>query len=315
MANIALTNYCNLQCPYCFANSYIEESGKQNITMDQLDTILNFLSGSNIGRIGLIGGEPTLHPHFVEILDKVTAFAERYHTHSVTFTNGIRLGEFAKLASEKTRFLVNVNPPEVIGDRNWNDLVRGMKLLFACGNTKNVNLGVNLYPGMPETDFIFDLLKQFRYDQVRVSYVAPTCQFSGADKQTYYTDAKKQFLLFAEKAKNEHVRLRLDCNHVPKCYFTEKELEDLGDTVSGWHSFCTPVVDITPDFRGTACFGAYDPVDLTPFPTLQDAERYFMIEKMMPRARRNAYGKCAACKQHELDICQGGCLVFGQGGA
>ena len=63
--NIAITNYCNLKCPYCFANKFIE-SEKQSITEDQLDKILDFLFYSNLNKykhkIGIIGGEPTLHP-------------------------------------------------------------------------------------------------------------------------------------------------------------------------------------------------------------------------------------------------------------
>jgi len=39
MANIAVLNYCNLKCPYCFANEFIEEN-KQFITDEQLDDIL-----------------------------------------------------------------------------------------------------------------------------------------------------------------------------------------------------------------------------------------------------------------------------------
>ena len=42
MANIAVINYCNLRCPYCFANDYIVEEEKQLMTISQLNRILEF---------------------------------------------------------------------------------------------------------------------------------------------------------------------------------------------------------------------------------------------------------------------------------
>lgn len=311
MANIAITNFCNLRCPYCFANSYIEESTKQNITMEQLDFILAFLGRSQIGRVGIIGGEPTLHPSYNEIIARVSDFAVRHDTHCITFTNGLLISEHIKQVGASSRLLINVNPPSVMGTQNWDRLIYGMKLLQVAGKLQYTNVGVNLYPGIPETDFIFDLLQRFRLVNVRMSYVAPTCQFSGSDKESYYEFARGQFLPFVKRAKELQIQVRLDCNHIPDCYFTEKELEDMKGTVTGGMSFCTPVVDITPDFHATACFGAYDLVDLSPFATLQDAERYFLFEKMLPRSRANANGRCESCQKHRLDICQGGCLVFG----
>lgn len=66
MPNIILTEYCNLKCPYCFASTMIEEAKDyKNITMEQLDNILNWLYPTAIEGefgIGLIGGEPLLHP-------------------------------------------------------------------------------------------------------------------------------------------------------------------------------------------------------------------------------------------------------------
>ena len=73
MPNIAVTNFCNLSCPYCFANEFIAESDKQYLTQEQLITILNFLTTSSrsLGKIGIIGGEPTLHPNIKNLIESV----------------------------------------------------------------------------------------------------------------------------------------------------------------------------------------------------------------------------------------------------
>jgi sulfatase maturation enzyme AslB (radical SAM superfamily) len=46
MPNIILTEYCNLKCPYCFANQMIDESNEnnKNITIEQLQFILKWLT-------------------------------------------------------------------------------------------------------------------------------------------------------------------------------------------------------------------------------------------------------------------------------
>ena len=70
MANIAVLNYCNLKCPYCFADDMIQEKTK-NIDLDDFREMLRFLSKTPDNHVGIIGGEPTLHPNFSDILKEV----------------------------------------------------------------------------------------------------------------------------------------------------------------------------------------------------------------------------------------------------
>ena len=72
MANILLTNVCNLQCPYCFANYYTHDIAEE-ITLESFKKALDFIASSNNQneKIGLIGGEPTLHTQFGEILENI----------------------------------------------------------------------------------------------------------------------------------------------------------------------------------------------------------------------------------------------------
>jgi sulfatase maturation enzyme AslB (radical SAM superfamily) len=43
MANIAITNYCNLKCSYCFANDMINESHK-TMSIENNIKILKYLT-------------------------------------------------------------------------------------------------------------------------------------------------------------------------------------------------------------------------------------------------------------------------------
>lgn len=69
MANIFLTRKCNLKCPYCFADEFVNQKN-QDVTLENFKKILNFIKVDKTSKVGLIGGEPTLHPKFNEILDK-----------------------------------------------------------------------------------------------------------------------------------------------------------------------------------------------------------------------------------------------------
>ena len=98
LGNIDLTNRCNLNCPICFANSdaagYVYEP-----TFEQVLTMLRTYRAMRPapGRaIQFSGGEPTLHPRF---LDCLRAAVEMGFSHTQIATNGLRLAreeDFAK---------------------------------------------------------------------------------------------------------------------------------------------------------------------------------------------------------------------------
>lgn len=309
MANIALLNYCNLKCPYCFANEYIEEN-KQLITMEQLDYILEFLSRSNQSRIGLIGGEPTIHPQIEEIINRVINYCKEHKTHWTIFSNGIELYKIIPFLEQNGSCLLNLNHPKIIGETNWNKIIKSLNRAKVRGVIKKINLGINLYPDMIDFNYIIDTAKKYDLNSLRVSYVAPTCEYKGVNKDNYYQNAKNTFFEFVKVAKENNVTLRLDCNHVPYCYFTDEEKAFMEGTVENFHNYCNPVVDISPDFKASSCFGAYDLVDLNNFENLQEAERYFLLKKMWPLAQLNCAGKCANCEKFQNTTCQGGCLAF-----
>ncbi|MBW3011243.1 radical SAM protein, partial [Candidatus Woesearchaeota archaeon] len=99
VANIDLTNRCNLKCPVCFANAnaagYVCE-----LTFEQVRNIVKTLLATKpipCQVVQFAGGEPTIHPQFVEIIKMCKKEGIRYMQAA---TNGVKLasdnGEFAK---------------------------------------------------------------------------------------------------------------------------------------------------------------------------------------------------------------------------
>ena len=67
LLNIMLNEVCNLKCDYCFANEFVDEKKKdhlksqKHIKLKDFKEIVDFITKTS-DFLGLIGGEPTLHP-------------------------------------------------------------------------------------------------------------------------------------------------------------------------------------------------------------------------------------------------------------
>ena len=64
--NISIISACNNNCEYCFQKDY-HTQGKM-LTFEELEEIFQW--GITEDRIGLLGGEPTLHPDIVKIVKR-----------------------------------------------------------------------------------------------------------------------------------------------------------------------------------------------------------------------------------------------------
>ncbi|MET3219060.1 UNVERIFIED_ORG: MoaA/NifB/PqqE/SkfB family radical SAM enzyme [Burkholderia territorii] len=82
--SIALTNVCDLHCAYCYAPKH-----KASLHTDQVLGWLRELDTEGCLGIGFGGGEPTLHPDFVDICKRVageTQLAVTFTTHGHRMT-------------------------------------------------------------------------------------------------------------------------------------------------------------------------------------------------------------------------------------
>lgn len=85
---IEITQNCNLMCRHCYEKSTREELLPQ-MSMDDFELVVNELKVNNVKRIQLVGGEPLMHPCFLDMLDIVSkdfSFVE-------IFTNGTLLND------------------------------------------------------------------------------------------------------------------------------------------------------------------------------------------------------------------------------
>ena len=314
MANIAITNVCNLKCQYCFAEDMIQEETK-NMTIDRFIEIINFIEKTS-NHFGIIGGEPTLNPNFKDFLKITRDWCNKTHGSATLFTNGIELEKYLNDLGTQVHCLINTNAPDKMDSKKWNKLNHCLDEIYDKGLFRNqVSLGVNLYPLRKDYKFILDLLQKYELKDVRTSVVAPSACFASMrnDKEKYYFEMKEIYLSFLKETHSLGICAHMDCGHIPFCYFTDEEKSFVEEATCGsCHSdWCHPVIDIKEDFKATACFGSYDPVDIRDFSNLQELERYLHLMKNYPKAQKNVLnGKCAECEKAKFLKCQGGCLGF-----
>lgn len=110
MANLIVSTVCPMRCSFCFAGEQRAKTGRGSsayLSLGEFDHRLAFLDRSGIGEVRLIGGEPTLHPRFPELIARARG------RRIVVFTNGLipqrALACLESLPESECTVLVNMN--------------------------------------------------------------------------------------------------------------------------------------------------------------------------------------------------------------
>ena len=325
-----LTYRCNLRCPYCFANEFVGRTDL-DISEEDFEEALAFATDRPKSQIGLIGGEPTVHP-------KLETFLRRLSVHPnvadvMLYTNGLRLEPVLQLCQDPTiqpmlRILVNCNSPAVMGERNFEALKRSLDLAFGKYHVgQNVKLGLNLYSNDFDYGFIKELLLRYDLRQLRISLTVPDFSACGRVDAVENFKSRKEYLLgFYREMDEIGVLPYYDCNQPPRCVFTDEEwlwllkyrarYRDLPTNITEPVSRCAPVVDILPDLRAVWCFGMSDfaKVSIRDFDSLEDLRGYFRNRVDAEAFRVSSGAECRNCYDRQTGRCTGGCLGYKEGG-
>lgn len=106
MVNLVITNQCQSNCPFCFARGVYDKPQKHMRVSD----VLRLMPLVKNESITLLGGEPTQHPQFLDILEIVYKQAKNVFV----LSNGLAEHKlYEKILSKwKTHFLINVQSAE-----------------------------------------------------------------------------------------------------------------------------------------------------------------------------------------------------------
>lgn len=319
MPNIMLTKRCNLSCPYCFANDFVNRPSEGDMSLPVFREILAFLlRDGSVNKMGLIGGEPTCHEQFGDIL---SLLSEEERLEQVTlYTNGIRLGEYLpQLKGKKFCFLINCNEPERMG-KYWDTLLETLEQLRDGDWKGRVTLGINFYK--PELDYTYmlELVDRFAPETLRVSVSVPNREDDTYEPFSYFEAMKPHIFDFFHQLEQRGVIPFFDCNVFPPCLISDGEVRQFDRwgarnpflQLKNHASGCKPVIDIMDDMTAVRCFGlsAYTKVSIYEFSSFTDLMYYYLRQVDAYAVNTYHSGKCAACYYHKTMRCSGGCLVY-----
>jgi len=85
---LTINRACNMRCDWCYAKM-TGFNASQNMTPETVDRSIALASDLGLDAIILIGGEPTIHPDFLEIVKKITAAGMKAYvvTNAIRFSN------------------------------------------------------------------------------------------------------------------------------------------------------------------------------------------------------------------------------------
>ena len=322
MANIMLTYRCNLHCSYCFANEFVNKENT-DITVRNFRKAVDFLTRSGKTNIGLIGGEPTLHPVFQLLMEML--IADPKVSGITLYTNGLLLDRYIpQVTQPKVRMLVNCNSPLVIGEKAYAAMQKNLDTLFWQHYMKDrIHLGINLYSDDMDYSYIMDLLQRYKVHRLRISVTVPDFSTCGEIDVLDYFKQRKPFLLkFFRDMDSIQVLPYYDCNHPPYCIWTDEEKQwleaytarypDWSTNLAGHHSQCIPAVDILPNLQAVRCFGMSDyvKVPIDDFHNIRDLTSYFLNEIDANAYSLSACGECKNCYERKVRLCAAGCIGF-----
>lgn len=313
--NILLTEKCTNYCYYCFAKEKMAGSAINSfISIDAFKKILDFLCGSKLEHVNLIGGEPLIHPDIVKIIEMLNSSPTKNIS---IFTGGIVSSKKIKQLSdylllEKYNFIFNLNNKGDYLKNHYSRVLTNIKYLRDLGF--NITIGYNIY----KEDFnyleIFEVCDYLGIHKIRWSLAYPgikrDTQFIHPPRYIAIRDRVYKFIIEAYK---RNLELSLDCQ-LPLCFFTEKQLSKIFFIYPQFRERfgkCFPAIDIGVNLNVWRCFALYDDINgnLEDFKDIKEIYKFFKT-KTDSHLYTEPPNQCINCEYWKDNLCQGGCLSF-----
>jgi MoaA/NifB/PqqE/SkfB family radical SAM enzyme len=311
---------CNRACSYCFAkeklHSYQNRDAITEISLENVEKVIAFLSKTHCDAIQLAGGEPTIHSKFTEIMTLLLKNNLRVNLLTNALWNPELNAFFNKVSPVSLGFLLNIDHPKMYSNAEQKRLEENLAFLSKRGN---ITLSFNIFERKPDYNYIFDLLAKFGFKNLRLSFSMPV-KFEGKTN-TYlpiedYKQAAGYIMDFTHKAEQLGASVGMD-NAVPICMFTPQELSELmiKQVVSPQRNFvCYPAIDVGPDLSVWRCFGTSKLFNkkLEEFGSLGEIFDYYQQMSRLYQFKFYPLKECENCEHAKKERCQGGCIGFAE---
>lgn len=313
MPNLLLTESCNRKCPYCFAKDYMESTENDFLSWEDLIYVTDLLESSGERKVSLLGGEPTIHPDFIDFVRYLNERGFRINVFTNGYISDRRLADFERffrnIPKEKLFFTCNVNHPSICKEK---EIVQTGNFFQAFGY--RTGLSLNIYQKDFDWDYALDYIRDFDLKKrIRVGITHPIPgAVSVSIQKTDMPIMAKRIMRYVDKCDKEGIQLGFDCG-MPLCLFSD---EDLGKLYkNGGHKIrfdCGIPLDIGPDLSVWSCFplSNFNRKSIYDFNSLHEIKDYYMKANKWIRTRGSElFEECKTCKYQETGRCAGGCLA------
>ncbi len=314
MANILLTQSCVRSCPYCFARKHMDDAAPHDVLRwDDLLYLADLLETSHERNVSLLGGEPTLHPQFVDFV----LYLMHRDFHVTVFTSGLlaerRLQELDRYLKDAPRerlsYVVNVNDPAICTSAQLAQLER-----FLALSGRLCSLGFNIYRTDFDLAFLAELINRHgvqRHIRLGLAHPIPG-ENNACIKPAELRHAAARLLEFVPLLRRLRITIGFDCG-LPLCLFSEAELGALYVVARGnVHCGCGPAIDIGPDMRVWSCFplSGFQKCSVFDFNSIAEIrEHYERLHRAIREEAGGLFDECDTCDHRQTGLCQGGCLA------
>ena len=312
MANIVISTVCNASCQFCFAGDYMRVSKAQGevfIPPTVFRERLEFLARSGCHQVRLLGGEPTLHPYFQDLVTMSIDAGFQIMVFSHGWIPAEALSVLLRLNPEQCTVLINMNA-SIHTDASSDDAQeRRYEILKRLGPLAQA--GFTIYQPTFSLDPLIQIVENLGLRKaIRLGLAHPTLKRDNCyvhPKQYPHIGAK--IAAFARKATERGVNLELDCGFV-RCMFTESQFQDLSLACDSPESHCSPVLDVDVDGSVFSCFPLRsrfsNRLSLESNATMLRDE--FIKQESVFRIA-GIYRECSSCTYKIMGSCSGGCLA------
>lgn len=302
---IEITNYCNRKCSYCFFYDLLS-SNKEEMSLDELNTVLDYCKDENIDSIALQGGEPTTHTY----IDKIFNIFKKRRFEIELFTNGIFDTKLLKqMDGIRLNCLINYNHPDSYNNLNqWRLVNKNIKEMI--DKKFNVSLGYNLYDKNPNYSFFIKAIKKYKLKSVRWDIARPSGKFTNIH---FNLEDIFKIVNIITKFMQECIAAgtfpNLDCQ-LPFCITSGQEFNFMRKYLFSPPAICRTELNIGPRLRLSVCPASVMTKDiyLTDFKKISQAKKF--MGEIEDRLRWDIYllKKCKDCFYRVHRLCQGGCI-------
>lgn len=259
--NLILTTGCNKGCPYCFASKVRNEYGVNMMDFKTFNLLLDKIEKMENPRVKLLGGEPTIHPQFIDFLDEIIKrklpttlisnflFSEKVRNKIIEVTKNVPIDFLVNATNLDENNLIEkwaTNYNYIYDFLYKFDIEEKMGIGYTFENDKDWKYYVRY------TDFLLQYIPKI--ERIRLSL-----NFPDKDKGNFYFINNKEigekFLIMTKKAMDIGATPSIDCTVYPCMFQNKEEFKYVRKFVENFKTKCiSSPFDVFPDQKAIYCY-------------------------------------------------------------